>query len=173
MITFDAAKPYIYAAVAAALFGAGWAVNGWRLGTKVEAVKADHNLKVAQAATAAGLQLAALTAERDKLAGRLSTIDTEVLTLQKGKKDAEDKLRTAVRSGAVGLRVAATCPAVNAAPTGTTEGGRLDSGTAPVLDSAAEQDYFALRQGIIDTETTLTACQRSLGAFSGQAVPTP
>lgn len=168
-----ALKPYAYAAVAAALFGAGWAVNGWRLGTAVADLKAQHSDAVAKAATAAGKQLADVTADRDRLAGKLSDIDTDMTALKKGKKDAEDKLRLAVRSGAVGLRVAATCPAVNAAATGTAQGIGLDSGTAPVLDSAAEQDYFALRQNIIDGETKLTACQTSLGAFSGQAGPTP
>lgn len=169
----DALKPYAYAVVAAALFGAGFAVNGWRLGATVADLKAQHSKTVADAATAAGKQLAKVTAERDALAGQLSTIDTEMTALQKGKKDAEEKLRLAVRSGAVGLRVAATCPAVNAAPTGTAQGIGLDSGTAPVLNPAAEQDYFALRQNIIDGESKLTACQRSLGAFSGQVGPTP
>jgi len=172
-MTLDAAKPYLYAAVAAALFGAGWAVNGWRLGTAVANLNAQHSKTVADAATAAGKQLVQITADRDALAKRLFRID-ENATAQRLKDQNEiNTLRGRVAAGAVGLRVAATCPAVNAAPTGATQGSSVDSGAAPVLTAAAGQDYFALRQNIIDGETKLTACQRSLGAFSGQPGPTP
>lgn len=172
MIT-DAMKPYVYAAVAAAIFGAGWAVNGWRLGSALERVKAAHSDTVAKAATAAGEQLAEATRERDALAATLSGIDVAGMAELKRTKNENETLRSRVASGAVGLRVAATCPAVNPAAAGKTEGGRLDSGTAPVLDAAAESTYFALRQGITDTEATLTACQGALGAFSGQPGATP
>lgn len=173
MISPALIKAAIVAGAVVVGFGGGWAVNGWRLGTKVESLKAEHLQTVADAATAAGLQLAEATRERDALAATLSGIDVAGMAELKRTKNENETLRSRVASGAVGLRVAATCPAVNPAAAGKTEGGRLDSGTAPVLDAAAESTYFALRQGITDTEATLTACQGALGAFSGQPGATP
>ena len=172
MIT-DAIKPYVYAAVAVAIFGAGAAVNGWRLGSKLERVKAEHSQAMTNAALESGRQLVIATQQRDALASKLSTIDADGSAELKRTRNENETLRRGVAAGRVGLRVAATCPTVNPAPAGQTEGGGVDSGTAPVLTATARQDYFALRSGITDTEATLTACQRSLGAFTGQTVPTP
>jgi hypothetical protein len=39
-------KMYFYGALAVGLFIAGWSVNGWRLNSKIERMKADHAHKV-------------------------------------------------------------------------------------------------------------------------------
>lgn len=156
----DALKPYAYAAIAAALFGAGWAVNGWRLGATIDRERAA-------AVTASAAELKRLTAERDVLAGKLAAIDTTGNKELERLKNENDTLRRSVASGAVRLRVAAVCPANTASPT---PGSSVDSGTAAVLDTVAEQDYFTLRDNIGQTETKLTACQDALKAF---ALPTP
>ncbi len=150
-------------------FGAGWAVNGWRLGTKVEALKAEHSAAAAAAATKAGEQLAEVVAERDALANKLDQVDHAGTNELKRLKDENETLRRRVAAGTVGLRVAGTCPAVNTPTTGTAQGGGMDSGAAPVLTATAEQDYFALRENITSGETKLTACQRSLVELTGQA----
>lgn len=164
-MTLDAARPYLYAAVAVALFGAGAAVNGWRLGTAVETLKRQHAEAVGAAATAAGKQLAEAVATRDALALRLSGIDAAGTEELQKVKNENDSLRRRVSSGTIGLRVAATCPAVNSPAASTAKSGRLDSGAAAVLNPAAEQDYFALRENIVEGESKLATCQQSLKEY--------
>ena len=156
----DGLKPYVYAAVAAALFGAGWAVNGWRLTATMERERSA-------AVTASAAELKRLTAERDALAGKLGAVDAAGTKELERLKNENDTLRGRVAAGSVRLRVAAVCPANTVSPT---PGSSVDSGTTAVLVATAEQDYFALRDNIGQTETKLTACQDALKAF---ALPTP
>ena len=60
-----------------------------------------------------------------------------------------EKLRADVRTGRVGLRVAATCtPAAGTGVPQTTGAPGVVDATSPRLTDAAERDYFTLRTGI-------------------------
>lgn len=158
-----------YTVVAASLFGTGWAINGWRLGAELQALKATHAEERAADATAAGLDLAAKVKERDALAQRLADIDAEGSAALRKANDETERLRTCVRNGTCGLRIAAHCPPSVATGPGSAKSPGVDIGAAPVLDPALEQNYFALRTNIIGGEAKLTACQTSLAAFT--AIP--
>lgn len=131
--------------------GLGWTVNGWRL---TAAIERERSAVV----TASAAELKRLTAERDVLAGKLATVDTDGTKELERLKNENDTLRRGVASGAVRLRVAAVCPA---STPGQAPPSSVDSGTTAVLNPTAEQDYFALRDNIGRTETKLTACQRA------------
>lgn len=131
----------------------GWAVNGWRLDAKSERREAE----IANAKTRASEQ--ARTIETTLQAALVETLDT--LDAERTKAHEEvSRLRAAVDSGAVRLRVAAACPAVTLSGNPLVPGG-TDPAT-PQLDAAARHAYYALVAGLKDTEGTLTACQKAL-----------
>lgn len=72
-----------------------------------------------------------------------------------------DRLRAAADSGAVRLRVAATCPGRGEVPGAAASAG-LGDGAGPELDAAARPAYFALRSGIDTVTQQLTTCQALL-----------
>lgn len=152
-------------AIAAASAFGGWTVNGWRLGTEIQELKAEHSQAVADAAEETNRRLIALTNERDAKATRLASVDA-TYTAQLTKARHENKtLADRLASGATGLRIAATCPASPTQGTGAAESSSLDSPAGAVLDASAGSAYSALRDGITTTETTLAACQKSLAQF--------
>ena len=149
---------------AAGAFG-GWTAQGWHLGEKIEALKADHSAAITDAVRETSRALAAMTSDRDAKADLLAAIDLK-FTTQLTKARHESKVLAArLAAGTAGLRIAATCPAVDSKGTGEAQGGSLDSGAAAVLTPAAERSYLALRENIIATENKLTACQESLAVF--------
>lgn len=77
------------------------------------------------------------------------------------KERENDRLRDAVDAGTVRLRVAAKCPArlPEAAP-----GGPVDTAGGAELDAPARRHYHALRSGIVQLESRLSACQATLRA---------
>lgn len=147
-------------------FSTGWTVNGWRMGTEVQSLKAQHEKTVSDASEIANQRLIALTKEHDAKAERLANIDLDA-TQKLTKVQNENKILAArLAAGSVGLRISATCDAATGRSTEAAQGASLGSGTSATLDSAAGQAYSALRQGITDTEGKLTACQRMLSEFS-------
>jgi hypothetical protein len=85
---FGAAKAAALAAMAVALFGAGWHVNGWRLNGGIERLKAERaNDRATQAEAALADMAAATKMIRDKaaqlaaaetaLGGKLDTLTKE------------------------------------------------------------------------------------------------
>jgi len=126
--------------------------------TDLATYKADHE-------AAARKEKDRLTAERDALAARLSTIDAEATAELRKAQNENANLRNRLAVGSVGLRVKAVCPA-SGEPPRPAEGGSLDTGTTAVLDPSVGQDYSALRENIISTESKLSACQSSLKQFS-------
>lgn len=162
------ARLAMVAALVGGGFGGGWVVNGWRLGTAMANLKADHSAAVATANGAALKLQKELDAQRDATAAQLSSIATAGAKRVKALKDENEILRASVRGGSIGLRVAATCPGpASDVPTGP-PGGIVGTGTGPRLTPGAESDYFALRDGIQTQRETLTACQKALAALTGQ-----
>lgn len=146
-------------AIAAASALGGWTVNGWRLGTEIQALEAKHANAVADAAKETNRRLIALTNERDAKATRLASVDA-TYTAKLTKARHENKtLADRLAAGTTGLRIAATCPASSA------QGSGVDSPAGAILDASAGSAYSALRDGITTTETTLAACQKSLAEF--------
>jgi len=136
-----------------AAFAGGWGINGWRLNA---AHLATENTRL----EAIGKERDAAIVDRDKLAAKLATSnDTHTAKLRKAQ-DETNSLRNRVGDGSYGLRVAATCP--KPAQTDDAPNPTVDHGTAPELDSAARQDYFALRDGIGRITSQIEACQGEL-----------
>lgn len=153
-------------AVALAGFFGGWTSNGWRMGEQVQALKAQHEKTVADAEQASNQRLIALTNDRDAKADRLSAIDAQYTAQLSKARHENQALFDRINAGAVGLRIAATCPAKPAGSTEAAQGGGVDSAAGAVLDSVASRTYTALRANIVVTENTLSACQKSLAEFS-------
>lgn len=145
------------AALAVAVFGAGWMVNGWRWDARWQA----RELALAEA------QVQAEQASRSRenaLRADLAALDQQY-TDERTAADAEiDRLRAAVDAGRSRLRVAATCPdrvPATAAGAGVGDGAGPER---PELAPEARPDYFALRSGLDRVSRQLTACQAILRA---------
>jgi hypothetical protein len=147
------------AAIAALIAGAlafvgGYKVADWRLTGQYTAEK----LEASQAAAKA---LAAMTDERDILAGKLSAAnDRHTDELRKAQNET-NSLRDRLRAGSIGLRIAATCPESRLGPQAPS-GARVDTGTGAELGETARRAYFTLRDGIDRASAQLAACQDEL-----------
>lgn len=166
-------KPYVYAAVLAATFGTGWAVNGWRVGAQVSDLKAAHSRSLLVATEAGLSQLKIATDERDAAQARLVAIARDGLADIQKAKDETERLRSCIARGTCGLRIAATCPPNTPAVPEAPGGGVVATAAGPVLSPAAQSDYFALRSNIELTEGVLASCQKTLGALAGGLATTP
>jgi prophage endopeptidase len=152
-------------AIAAASALGGWTANGWRFGAEIQALKAEHSKTIADAQAEANKRLITLVNERDAKATRISAIDAKY-TAQLSKARNENKtLADRLADGSVRLRIAASCPDSTAEGTGTAQGSSVDSGAGAILEAPARLAYTALVDGIITTENTLAACQKSLAEF--------
>lgn len=149
-------SPRIIAALALALtvFGSGWTANGWRLGKQHEQERAERAEFINQ-------QRELLLKERDAIATQLSALDADYATKLTKARHENQALADRLAAGAVRLRIAATCSA-ETAPTPHESGG-VDTPASAVLSASAGQTYTVLRDNIITTENTLSACQKSLG----------
>lgn len=169
----DGVKLAIAAGALAVAFGAGWAVNGWRVGTQVADLKASHAEVVKIAAQAAAKQLTDAYAQRDAKQDELNRIAADGLASLKKANDETERLRRCVADGSCGLRIRATCPANPLGVPSAADGGSVGAGAGAVLTSDAGQDYFALRANIARTEETLMTCQKALGALGPVLATTP
>ena len=77
MITAPTVKAAIYAALAALCFGAGWVVQGWRLGDELSAKSASHAKTLSDISAAAAVALSAQQAKQIELANHLAALDAQ------------------------------------------------------------------------------------------------
>lgn len=167
--------PYRAAAVAGLLaacvglgFAGGWAVNGWRLGTELQADKARHAQAVAKGLSDAIAQRDAAIKERDAKAAQLAAIDADASETLRRFNRANDSLRPGVAAGTVRVRVhGAECPRPADVPQAPARGG-VDSGTGAVLAPETGSAVLDLRADAERVARKLDACQRSLGCITGQ-----
>lgn len=144
----------IVAAITALLaFGGGYKVADWRLTGQYDAERLTASQRAAEA-------LADLTADRDALAGKLAAANDQHFDDLVKAQNETNRLRDALASRAIGLRIAATCPRLDAAPSAPSPG--VDTGTGAELDPTARQAYFTLRDGIDRASAQLAACQDEL-----------
>lgn len=134
-------------ALALAFLG-GWEIASWR-----------HDAEMLKAAKKAAGELTAMTAKRDAVADDLRKASDQHEKKLSEAQDETNRLRDRLRSGALGLRVAAKCPA--ASPQAPAAPG-VDTGAGAELAGAAESAYFALRDGIDRAGAQLAACQAEL-----------
>lgn len=134
-------------------FAAGWTVCDWRMTAKA-------NGEALQRAQTALDDLAAMTKDRDRLAGLLATSDDTHLNDLKVAQDETNRLRDRLRDGSIGLRIAGTCPKAGGTP--APAGAGVDTGTGAELAEPARRAYFALRDGIDRADAKLAACQDQL-----------
>lgn len=149
----------IVLAVACAGFASGWTANGWRLGQEIEAIRTAHAREKVDQSEAFSQRRAALAAERDALAQRMSAIDKLATEKLRKDRDETNRHRDCLSDGTCGLRIQATCaPAAGGAPEAP-NGTGVDPGEGATLDPAARSAYSALRDAIDSTENKLNACQ--------------
>lgn len=139
-----------YGALAAGIFIAGWWVNGWRW-------EAKWNDREAELAQARAKTLGEYREREHVLQEALALVDAERTAERNKAREENDRLRAAVDAGAVRLRVRAACPVARVPETPARAG--VDHGAQAELDAEARSDYFALRDGIIEVEKALAACQ--------------
>lgn len=137
-------------ALAAGIFFGGWTVNGWRWQSKWNTRETAYSKAAEKSSEEARAKEADWNAS-------FAAVDKERETERTKANEEIARLRAAVDDGTVRLRVRAHCPAPGL-PQSAGAPGNGDA-AAPELDSAARQDYFALRQGILDLESQLNEAQ--------------
>ncbi|MFN3303161.1 MAG: lysis system i-spanin subunit Rz [Roseateles sp.] len=138
-----------------AAFGAGWAVNGWRLTASHEAGERERLETEAESARLA-------ERAREKKDGELHAVRAVAASNLEKAREANRLLRDRVDLGAVGLRVRADCSAAVPSAFAASGGG---AGAGAELAADARPAYHALREGIVVTESRLKACQAELRAL--------
>ena len=151
-------NPRTIAALALVLgvFASGWTANGWRLGKQY----AQESAKRAEFLNQEGERI---RKDQEETLKKIAALDKEYTEKLRKARYESKALADRLASGAVRLRIAATCPADTATTAKPTESGGMDTPTSAVLSASAGQTYTALRDNIITTENTLSACQKSLG----------
>jgi hypothetical protein len=134
-------------------FSGGYKVADWRLTAKANAEALDRAERAEKARDEA-------IAERDILAGKLSTANDKHTNELRNAQNETTRLRDRLNAGSIGLRIAGTCPRIGEAQ--NAPGARVDTGTGAELDSTARRAYFALRDGIDRASAQLAACQDEL-----------
>lgn len=129
------------------VFLGGWYVNGWRWSGKYEKLKGLHQEALLEA-----------IAERDKAAAHIVEVTGKHQQALERIRHANKMLMDNVARDSVRLRVKANCVSTAAASPG------VGNGRTAELDTAARQDYYALRDGIALVETQLKACQSAIRA---------
>lgn len=145
--------------VGIAAFSGGYKVADWRLTAKANAEAIERAQRAEKA-------LETAVTARDVLAGKLATANDQHTEQLRKAQNETLRLRDRLYSGAIGLRIAANCPRLDAnaeAPAGT----RVDTGTGAELDSTSRRAYFALRDGIDRASAQLAACQDELTLRAG------
>lgn len=142
-------------ALLAGSFGAGWAVNGWRLTAAHEAERRERLEVDAESARLA-------ERARDKKDAELRLVRAETASNLEKSREENRLLRDRVDLGAVGLRVRADCSTSMPTAIGPTSG---SAGAGAELAADARPAYHALREGIVTTESRLLACQAELRAL--------
>jgi len=137
-------------ALAAGIFFGGWTVNGWRWQSKWDNREAAYSKAAEKSSEEA-------RAKETDWAARFAAVDKEREAERTKANEEIARFRAAVDDGAVRLRVRAHCPAPGVSQPAGTPG--VGDAAAPELDPAARQDYFALRQGILDLERQLNEAQ--------------
>lgn len=151
-------------AVFMAGFGAGWGVNGWRVGNQVASLKQQHAESVTEATQSSNAALVVAINRGDAMAETLSTLNDAALSELKKAQNENNTLRDSVRNRSVGLRIAATCATSNSSDAQASSGASVDSGVSAELAEPARQSYFALRDAIATVQAQLGACQGELRA---------
>lgn len=158
---------WLRVALLAVAFGAGWAVNGWRLG--------EDAAELAQAqAEQQREQWREVARETSRLRAQAATLQASLTSIAaEGRKAVEiaqnetNRLQRCIDRGDCGLRVRVAVPtACPGAVPGAPNGGPVDSGAGAALAADARPDYFALRAAIAVTEGKLSACQKALRAVT-------
>lgn len=135
-------------------FGAGWAVNGWRLGEQI----AMEREAIARDAAAAATTAMNKAAYWQRVAGELD----EQYTQDIRHAHAEiERLRDSVAAGRQRLQLRAECPARVPAEAGATG---VDDAAGPRLTDAAERDYWRLRERIETATGQIDALQQYIRA---------
>lgn len=146
----------IGAAIALVVF-VGWKIYNWGY----DNCEAKHNVEKIKELEDMRLKVEKSQKDYKELQDKFASVDTEGQKQLKEKQDEIDRLRTRVGNGSTGLRVPVVCKAQPAVPggEGTPASPGVDTPTTGELAESARQDYFALRQGIVDQYVQLTACQ--------------
>lgn len=152
MISMLTERATVYGLLAAICFGAGWKVQGWRLGAQMAQVEAGISAERTDA-------MRLLIAEQEASAAEMSEADEKYTGELNDAKGKIADLERRVANGSSGLRVAASCPPAKPLPeAGTAAGVGAGNGESNELNADARPDYYALRRGILELEAALKVC---------------
>ncbi len=162
----DGLKSLVVAALAALIFGAGWAINGWRLHGQIAEIESRHTREAAQQAAAALDRLQAAQARGDRLSRQVALAETARTLATQEKTDALRRLtagRRCLDADAVRMLNDAT---------GLKPRGVSDTAWRPVGADAAFATDTDVGLWIGEARRAYDTCRGRLAAIADFYVPT-
>lgn len=135
---------------------------GLALAWWVQGLRWDNDIK-SRDVTAQALQIKAVGEVNTQLVksrAETESIRVTFIAFKQGNALELKTMESAVASGIVRLRLAATCTTADVRAAGTDARGTASA--SPELDAAARPTYFALRDGLNEQRGLLTFCQAEL-----------
>lgn len=175
-LTPGSPRTWLLGALLVAVFAAGWAGNGWRIGEQLAMAEKSHSDTLGEIARAAARQVSDQLDARVQLEGRLADLDS---TKHKELTDAQaenERLR-GLYSGADAerkrLRIEVIVAANDRVVSATTGAGSLGHGTSVELSERAGSAVWNIRGGMIRDQKKLEYLQGYVRTLTGQPATTP
>jgi prophage endopeptidase len=173
---FSSPRTWLLGALLVAVFAAGWAANGWRLGEQVAVAEKSHSDTLGEIARAAARQVSDQLDARVELEGRLADLDS---TKHKELTDAQDEnerlqqLYSGADAERKRLRIETRIAAADLIVSETTGSSGLGDGASVELSERAGSAVWNIRAGMIRDQKKLEYLQGYVRTLTGQTATTP
>lgn len=169
-------RTWLLGALLVAVFAAGWAGNGWRMGAQLAMAEKSHSDTLGGISRAAARQVSDQLDARVQLEQRLADLDS---TKHKELTDAQDENERLRRlySGADAerkrLRIEARIAAADLVVSQATGSRGLGDGASVELSERSGSAVWDIRAGMIRDQKKLEYLQGYVRTLTGQAATTP
>lgn len=169
-------RTWLLGALLLAVFAAGWASNGWRMGEQLAVAEKTHSDTLGEIARAAARQVSDQLDARVELEKQLADLDS---TKHKELTDAQDEneqlrqLYSGADSDRKRLRIEARIAAADLVVSKTTGSSGLGDGASVELSERAGSAVWDIRAGMIRDQKKLEYLQGYVRTLTGQTATTP
>lgn len=169
-------RAWLLGALLVAVFGAGWAGNGWRMGEQLAMAEKSHSDTLGEISRAAARQVSDQLDARLKLELQLTDLDS---TKHKELTDAQDEnerlrqLYSGVDDERKRLRIEARIAAADLVVSQATGSSGLGDGASVELSERAGSAVWDIRAGMIRDQKKLEYLQGYVRTLTGQTATTP
>jgi prophage endopeptidase len=173
---FSSPRTWLLGALLVAVFAAGWAANGWRLGEQLAVAEKTHSDALGEITRAAARQVSDQLDARVLLEQRLAELDSNQYKELTDAQAENERLR-GLYSGADAerkrLRIEARIAAADRVVSETTGSSGLGDGASVELSERAGSAVWDIRAAMIRDQKKLQYLQGYVRALTGQTATTP